>query len=202
MSRHIYSVTLAASVLFLALGCASKKGTPPPSGFISDYSKLKPKDGGAMRYVSPAMRNYTTFMIDPVEMRAKKSLTPSESAEVAKYFNTTLANEFSKRGYKVVNQPDVGVARIRIAMTDIKQSTWWMNVHPASKLSGAGTGGASMEGEVIDSVTGEQLGAVIQTGKGNQFELDTFSKLDDVKDAINGWAKAAVDRLDQLRAGA
>ena len=129
-------------------------------------------------------------------------MTPAETAEVARYFNAALTKEFTKRGYKVVNEPDVGVARIRVAVTDINQSTWWMNLHPASKLSGAGTGGASMEGEVIDSVTGKQLGAVIQTGKGNQFELDTFNKLDDVKDAINGWAKAAVDRLDQIRSGA
>jgi len=31
-----------------------------------------------------------------------------------------------------------------------------------------------MEAEVIDSATGEQLAALVQAGRGNQFELDTF----------------------------
>ena len=66
-------------------------------------------------------------------------------------------------------------------------------------MTGAGLGGASMEGEVVDSVTGKQLGAVVQSGKGNQFELDTFSELDDVKDVIDSWAEAAGKRLKELR---
>ncbi len=46
---------------------------------------------------------------------------------------------------------------------------------------------------------GKQLGAVVQSGKGNQFELDTFSELDDVKDVIDDWAEAAGKRLKELR---
>jgi hypothetical protein len=89
---------------------------------------------------------------------------------------------------------------VRVALTDINESTWWLNLHPASKISGVGTGGASMEGEVVDSITGRQLGAVIQSGKGSQFELDTFNRLDDVKDAINTWAENAGNRMAELRA--
>jgi hypothetical protein len=47
-------------------------------------------------------------------------------------------------------------------------------------------------------VSGEQLAAGIKAGKGNQFELDYFKALDDVKDVIDRWAKEAGKRLDEL----
>ena len=99
----------------------------------------------------------------------------------------------------MTDQPGVGVARLRLAMTNIKQGKWWASIHPGSKLAGAGTGGASMEGEVIDSVTGKQLAAVVRSGSGDQFELDHFDRLDDIKDVINKWAKDAEKRLRELR---
>ncbi|MHC4319399.1 MAG: DUF3313 family protein, partial [Planctomycetota bacterium] len=76
----------------------------------------------------------------------------------------------------------------------------WGNLHPGSKLMGAGTGGASMEGEILDSVTGRQLGAVIQAKKGSQFDLDYFDGLNDVKDAIDAWAKQASKTFESMRA--
>lgn len=39
---------------------------------------------------------------------------------------------------------------MRLALTDVQKATWWLNVMPTSKVTGAGVGGASMEGEVID----------------------------------------------------
>jgi hypothetical protein len=45
-----------------------------------------------------------------------------------------------------------------------------------------------MEGEVLDSVTGKQLGAVVQAAPGNQFNFTAFSTVDDVKSAIDKWA--------------
>ena len=40
---------------------------------------------------------------------------------------------------------------------------------------------------------------VIQASRGNQFQLDHFSSLDDVRDSINKWAKQAGDRLEEAR---
>lgn len=196
MSHTILTLTAA----MLVVGCASKP--PERTGFLSEYSKLKKRDDGALRYIGPELKNYQAYMVDPVQIRAQKKsggLTSQQRAEVARYFNQSLAKELKKRGYNLVEEPGEGVARVRLALTDIQESTWWMNVHPASKVSGVGKGGASMEGEVIDSVTGEQLAAVVQAGKGNQFELDTFSKLDDVKDTIDGWTRTMGERLDQFR---
>ena len=181
-------------------GCASSP--PPRTGFISDYSLLERIDDSKARYVSPALARYQSFMVDPVQFRAVTDppvLTPDERAEVANYFRDAFVIVLRDNRYTVTDRAGAGTARVRIAITDIKASVWWMNLHPGSKLSGAGTGGASMEGEVIDSVTGEQLAAVVKSGRGNQFELDTFNKLDDFKDVIDRWAEEAEDRLRELR---
>ena len=180
-------------------GCAT---TPEPTGFISDYSRLEKSGSSAMRFMSPNLRDYDGFIVDPVQIRTRRNppvLKPEERAEVAQYMQSSLEDLLRDRDYSLTNRSGVGIGRIRVAITDATKSKWWLNLHPGSKLTGAGTGGAAMEGEIIDSITGEQLAAVIQAGRGNQFELDTFSALDDVRDVIDKWAKAAGQRLDELR---
>lgn len=195
-----YLITAAIGAVAFLAGCASP---PPMTGFVSDYSRLQKTESGALRYISPELRGYTRFMVDPVEMRVdRQALDPSERAEVARYMRDAFERILKKGGHEVMTQPGVGVARVRVAITDVQASKWYLNLHPAGKLTGTGTGGASMEGEVIDSVTGKQLAAVVKAGRGNQFELDTFSKLDDVKDVIDKWADEAAERLKELRGGA
>lgn len=199
-SRLLVSLTLLVGLATGTGGCASS--STPRTGFISDYSSLERIDDTKARYVSPRLAEYRSFMVDPVhiqEMNDPPALTPSERAEVANYFRDSLVNVLRGHEYTVTDRASAGTARVRFAITDVKASTWWMNLHPGSKLTGAGTGGASMEGEVIDSVTGEQLAAVVKSGRGNQFELDTFDKLDDIKDVIDQWAEGAEARLRELR---
>jgi hypothetical protein len=199
-----WRIVLGVAVLGVATlgGCAS---SPPAqqTGFLSDYSRLEEKDSKRASYVSPELRNYQAFIIDPVEFRVPPAkLSPAERAEVAKHFHRRLVQLLEKRGYTIVEDPDVAVARVRIAMTDVARSTWWQKLHPAMRASGAGTGGASMEAEVIDSVTGEQFGAVVQASPGSQFDLTAFSTVGDVNSAIDKWADQAGRRLDELRAQA
>ncbi len=185
----------------LFVGCGS---TPPPqTGFISDYSNLQKVGENKMRYISSGLAEYDTFIVDPIQMRGgeESELTAQQKADVAQYFHDRFVEVLKNGGYRLTGDAGVGTARVRLALTDIQSATWWMNLHPGSKLTGAGTGQASMEGEVIDSVTGEQLAAVVKSGKGNQFELDTFDALDDIKDVIDGWAKEAEQRLRELREG-
>ena len=193
------SLTVVFGLAMMTGGCASP---PPRTGFISDYASLERVSDSKALFVSPQLAQYQSFMVDPVQIREVKDppvLTPEERAEIANYFRDSLVTVLRKNNYMVTNRAGAGTARVRFAITDIKESAWWLNLHPASKLSGVGTGGASMEGEVIDSVSGRQLGAVVKSGTGNQFELDTFSKLDDVKDVIDTWAKEAEKRLRELR---
>ena len=97
-------------------------------------------------------------------------------------------------GNRVVYQPAPGVARIRVALTDIDRSTA-ASLIPQAKLAGVGIGGASMEGEILDSLTGEQIEAVIQGQKGSKIPFANLGKWDAAKQVIDDWHKGIVKAL-------
>ena len=197
--RTLSGVALVVSAVQM-IGCAST--SLPMTGFLNTYMNLAKDKDGALRYIDPELRSYTRFIVEPVQIRTQRTppvLEPKDRAEVARYMRDTLRKVLRKDGFQLTETADSGVAMIRVAITDVQLSKWYLNLSPATKLTGAGTGGASMEGEIVDSVTGKQLAAVVQSGKGNQFELDMFSKLDDVKDVIDRWSEAAGNRLKELR---
>jgi len=201
MTRLERTALLACVLALTGAGCTSSS-PPPPSGFLSDYSALEvADDDGTHRYASPELKNYNAFIVDPVELRnqgKKTSVRTAEQTEVARYFTESLADTLRRHGYRVVDTPGAGVARFRVALTDIQASKWWRN-HQPQAVEASGTGGAAMEGEVVDSVTGRQVAAVIQRGQGQQAALDEFSTLDDVKDTIDQWTRSAAARLDEIR---
>ena len=203
MPRSI-QITLLLLLTATLVGCGGKTKLTA-TGFLSDYSRLTPDPNNAQRleYVSPTMWTYTALIVDPItvrEINEPPKLTTKERAEIIEYMHAELVEVFESKGYELTSTPGTHAARVRIAITDIKKSDWWLNLHPASKLSGVGTGGASMEAEVVDSMSGVQVLAVVQSATGSQFELDTFSGIDDVKDAIDTWIKACGNRIDAARA--
>jgi hypothetical protein len=170
-------------------------------GFLSDYADRKPVNDRRMSYTTPALRGYRAFIVDPVEFRIPpEKLTAKQRGEVARHFHQRLVAELRKQGFEVVEEPDEGVARIRTDLTGVANSTWWMKIHPAARATGAGTGGAAMEGEVVDSVTGQQLAAVVQAAPGNQFNVTAFTTVADVNAAIDRWVDQGAKRLKELRA--
>lgn len=197
--------SMIGAVCLILGGCSSAPDVKQ-TGFLSSYSNLKADGESRMRYASPELQSYTSFIIDPVQVslpegERKGELTPAQRAEVANHFHKSLSEELTKRGYNVTDTPGANTARFRIAITNIHESTWWKKVHPASKLAGAGRGGAAMEGEVIDSVSGEQLAGVVQTGVASQFSIQNFGTVSDINDVVDTWVKNACDRMDDLRDG-
>ncbi|MGB7161141.1 MAG: DUF3313 domain-containing protein [Tepidisphaeraceae bacterium] len=197
--RLLLAVAAALLVACLVLGCAKK---PPikQTGFLSDYSKLKKVDDNFMRYRSPNANQYTAVIVDPVVFEVPpKKLSPADRAEVARYFRSKLIGALKARQYQIVDDVGPNVARMRVAMTDVANSTWWKKIHPVTKAAGAGTGGASLEAETVDSMTGEQLGAWIRSSSGNQFNFMAFSTVADVKSAIDRWASDFAKRMDDMQ---
>lgn len=204
IARRISS-GICCAVFCLAASAPGGCSSAPPvtqTGFLSDYSKLSPAGENRMRYQSPSIVEYSSFIIDPVQFRSESGgLSREQRAEVASYFHETLTQTLRNRGYTVTDSSGVTIARIRVAITNINDSTWWKKIHPASSLAGAGRGGASMEGEIIDSVSGKQLAAVVQAAVGSQFTIANFDTVSDIKNVIDRWVMTACDRLDELRAG-
>jgi len=197
---RLRSVASGVLVLLVLEGCATPK--PTQSGFLSDYSKLNELSAEHLRWVSEDLADYEGFIVESVEIRTQRDkpvLTAEQRAEVAGHIRDRITEILTNVDYDVRDDPHEGVARFRTAITDVHKAKWLLNLHPGSKLSGIGLGGATLEAEIVDSVTGEQLAAVVRSGRGNQFELDQLSELDDVKDVIDQWAVETEEWLRELR---
>ena len=105
-----------------------------------------------------------------------------------------------KAGYKIAYHRESGVARIRIALTDVYKTNLVVSAIPTSRIAtGAGTGGASMEAEIIDSMTGEQLGAIVQGQGGSRIPLTGMSDWGGAEHAMDEWAKRLTKRLQEAQ---
>ncbi len=178
------------------------------SGFLGDYSKLKRSRQlkGAMSYENPSksLGQYNKFMIDRVVVHFAPNakgigIDPFKVQQVADYAHRELWQALSIR-YQVVNTPGPGVLRLRVALTDIKTNVRLMNIHPGTKLLGFGLGGASMEGEAVDSQTGERVLAVVDSRKGGINPLPSRAAIDTVahaKEVMRYWVKRFVGRVDK-----
>lgn len=162
---------------------------------------------GVQRWVAPTekLTQYKQFIIDPVIVHFSPNakgtaIDPAELKEMSDYFHAQVVKALSKtKRYQVVTAPGSGVARVRIAITDISKTVPVANIHPAMKLSGIGLGGAAMEAEVVDSVSGERLGMVVDSQSGGRLGivagLQTYGH---ARQVMDGWTERFVKRLDTI----
>lgn len=86
-----------------------------------------------------------------------------------------------------------------MALTDISKSSAASLIPQAKLIAGAGIGGASMEAEILDSMTGEQIGAVVESKTGTRMPFANLGKWDAAKQVIDDWAKRLQKRLEEAR---
>jgi len=160
-------------VMASLVGCS---GSPKAahSGFLDDYSQLRPSEKfeGAYFWESPKLKDYHTFMVSPVVVHFAPSaqgigIDPGKLKQLTDRATQELMKVIAKRN-RLVHKPGPGVARVRAAITDIKTTTAVANIHPGTKMAGVGLGGAAFEGEVVDSVTGERLAAIYDSKAGSR----------------------------------
>jgi len=201
-------MVVAVGLMLIQCGCGSGRATK--TGFISDYSRLSKESKSTLRHINKrALAKYSSFIVDPVkvhfhmgskaiEHRTKGKLTQRQVTDLTNYLHARIVKAVKDSGNRVVYQPASGVARIRVALTDIDRSTA-ASLMPQAKLMGAGIGGASMEAEVVDSMTGEQIGAVVESKKGSKMPFANLGEWDAAKQVMDDWAKRFKKRLDEVR---
>jgi hypothetical protein len=189
------------SVFLLALcGCQCKQ-QQTQTGFLNSYSRLLQGDSMTFSHEpSPtSLRQYTKFIIDPVQVHSyfdstKKSsrLNDEEITCLTDYMHNSIYTSLAGQ-YQIVTEPGPDVARIRVALTDMKHARVIRKLIPAAKVSGSGPGTVAMEAEIVDSKSGDQLGAFVET----RVERDSYRRFrylygltrpSDVKYSINKWA--------------
>ena len=195
------------------------------SGFLGDYSALKPDPEGRwlLLYLKSedVLKDYTRFIIDPVfvyfqENEEGNGFDPEEISQLTDYFRREVEEELSKSDtYRVVFNPGPGVARFRAAITNVnpggrKGNVVTKGVGVAASV-GAGApiglfvprvslGDASVEIELLDSLTEERIAALVDTKRGGRRFFSFISglkKWNDVQAAFRSWAKEFREDLDR-----
>ncbi len=214
-------------ILFCLLGtsgCGTTKEarTVAPSGFLGDYSQLRHGGGNLplLVYGNPDAdcRKYDKILIDPVMLWAQGSdsafvnLDAQDRHILRSQANHALHDVAIHAGFQIVDRPGPGVIRLRAAITEAAKANVLLKdasiVAPYvggaavawSEFKGqaAFTGDAAIEAELLDSLTGERLYAMVDKRVGD-LDLRNYEEWDDVKESLAAWRDQATQRLLHCR---
>lgn len=228
MNRHITRQTLRNTLLCSALlglvACAGSQVDPSHySGFLKDYSRLKPAQSATgapvMRWLDPDVKlhDYTQVYIEPSQFYPKPQPTAVISAQtlqsITRYFDTALKRELGK-DLPLAQAPGPGTIVVRPAITAVSTSAQGFKpyeVLPIALVAAAvntAAGGRDQDVEIateaafLDGDTHKVLAQVVRKGSGTPLENDkTQLTLDDVKPVLDGWATDLRLSYEKLKAG-
>ncbi len=213
-------VLMLGFALTTAAGCAKEKHFTP-SGFLKDYPYFSPGPKGGVDFVyfkeGVDFRSYDKIMMDEVAFYFEddalyKGIYADDLKELEDAFHQAMAEAF-KGGYPLVEQPGPGIMRLRVAITDVVPSKPVLNTittivpvglaisHIKKGITGTHThvGQASMEMELLDSQTNEQIAAAIDTKAAEKYKVfKGMSKWGHTKEVFKIWGKHLRDWLDKI----
>jgi hypothetical protein len=216
--RYIHSAVISAALIGL-VGCAAGgMKNVNKSGFLGNYSQLKPGTGdqAALVYVKPGVdfKRYKKIMFERVTVSLaptskKREIDPAMLNQLTNYYQKALVDAV-KDGYQVVDKPGPDVLWVRAAITDVVPSNPTSNTlssiipigivvsatAKATTDANLGTGEAATEIEILDSVTKERLAAAVDRRQGGKAAFR--GKWVDTQNAFDHWAKRFRVRLDEL----
>jgi hypothetical protein len=198
-----------------------------PSGFLGapTYALLQPGTGPTMAsrgYVNRAadLRRYTQVMLEPVQFWRvpgdPEQLTPEQRQLTLNAFHDTLRSELA-RDFRIVDRPGPNTFVIATAITQVREGAnpVLSNVatfipqarllrEGASLMTGADplVGGVNAEIKVTDALTGELLGAAIDSRDATMGARVRTSRWDDVQTVARYWAQLVRFRVCQAQARA
>ena len=212
--------------MFVITGCQTSQPVAhvEPSGFLGDYSKLQPgpPGGPALLYRNPNadLKKYNKFMIDPVTIwytddNSLKDVPKQDLEQAALLLQVKIIQALKAEGFTRVQNPGPSVMRIRAAITEAQKSNVILDVFSTitpqgmilsrGKKLATGTnafvGKAGMEGELVDSETGERLGAMVDRRGGGKTLEGSLNSWDDVEKSIEFWAERFGYRICLARGG-
>jgi len=221
MSRRYIAIPLTF-VLVVALGCAAVRGRraePELTGFLGDYSRLEPigELEGRLAYVRADAQwdRYDAIELDSVTLWATDAnvrLSAEEQQMLTDLLFDALADELGAR-FVLAERSGPNVLRVRAALTQAKGANVPMRALstfvPQALLVGTGVGlsldtartvgTATVELEVLDSVTDRRLVALVDQRAGTKSMLApgrTFKTWGDVEAACDFWASRVAEALE------
>lgn len=194
-------------------------GGKSPSGFLANYQQLDSGYGTAdavTSYVKPGtdLKKYDSLIIDPVTtVVAAPGISPAVSDQLAAYLSQALATQLGS-GLKLVGTPGPTTLRIRTGLTDVIEGSnagkpvTTVHTSPRATLTGAVgspevaafVSHVSFEGEILDSQSGERLGALVDHRLGVKREASQTTSWAGVRSGINQGAVRLRERFFAARA--
>jgi hypothetical protein len=211
-----------AALMLLFGGCSAK---PEPAGlkrlaagaqtagFLTSYDSLKPNPNFENTLTSVKqddaknIHRYFAVIIDPVDLYVATNADVSKLPDrgrtaLAAYFQNAITRAVSD-AFPVVQEPGPLVLRLRTALIGVDVASGGEGGSGADALPNAiDIGKVAVEMEMVDSVTGEQIAAVIDRqslGAGATVGSVSFSHDEQfaaAKDAFDGWAARLRQFLD------
>ena len=214
---------LVAACLLSGCGTTMQARKATPSGFLKDYSQLRPGAAGEalLVYKNPNVDfgQYDKILMDPVKVYAGKdgkiAKIPREDLQsLVNYFGAAI-REHLAADYKLVNQPGPGVMRLQVALTEARGAVVALDVissvtPPGIALNGlktlatgspAATGSVGAECQALDSVSGARLFAAVDARVGEKYtgKFDKLNKWRAAQGAFDYWAQRLQERLREER---
>jgi len=213
------------TVFVVTNGCAATRGrraAPEPSGFLGDYSQLRENKDypAALVYVNPNVQwsRYNSIELDSVTLWASQAeggrISDKEKQMLADTLFTELYEELDKY-FVLTRSAGLNTLRLRVALTQAKGANVPLRtvttVIPQARLIGtaislgvdtaATVGSATVEMEVLDSITDRRLAAAVDQRAGTKvlFAKRAYTTWGDVEEACDRWAKRVAWQL--ARAG-
>ncbi len=216
-------IFLLAVLLVAVAGCAATQQTRSvePSGFLGDYAQLRKGRGeqALLVYINPQANfaRYDRVIIDPITIWTQPGaevadVPQDELQHLADYLHTALRKQL-QLDFSLVDRPQPGALRIRMAITEARKSKVVLNVAstvlPVARLMSelgnlttgthAFVGRVAVEAEILDAVSGERLIAAVDERAGSKRLRGSTSAWSDVYSAFDYWADVLRARLTAMR---
>ena len=218
-----YRVLLASTILALAAGT-----TFAASGFLSDYSQLKPQETAAgtdLLYVAPdgfkRITGYTAVMVDQPEILFSadseyRGMKPDDIQALASMMREAVQEQLTAGNYKVVEQPGANVLFLRLGLTDLylkKKKRGLLAYTPVGAVVKAGTDALkdaldkvdiiemTFEAEMADSTSSDVIAAIVVKRGARKAEGQKEERMDtdEFRATIGEYAGRLRCRLDNAK---
>jgi len=215
IKRYILAV-LTAGVLVFVIGCWESADN---TGYLSDYSKLnevsgfEKVEGSTFRYDNATQSKglYREIIVEPVIVQlqaeskaavaqSKGKLKQKDVNDLVNYLYSAIIDAVNESGYKIAYKTGKGVAKIRVAITDLRKTNIVFAAVPTARITtGIGTGGAAIESEMIDSVSGKQITACVASKPGSRIPFTGLSDWGGAQHAMDLWVDNFRKQLAEMK---
>jgi len=192
------------AIVAIVLGAGCRHAELTQSGFLSDYAALSRdlEQRARLTYIDPDVdwSSYTRALIEPLEIRlqptSNDTLEPKQEQKLRRFYLATLEQDLEGR-LEVTHAAGPGTLRVRAALTEADCINVTLNAATTFFIFwSVDFGGGTFEVEVLDSVSGRQLAAIINADKASAWSFfQSFHRIGHICDALDettAWVADAV----------